>query len=85
MRARLLLLAAALAAFGGSLGSGFHFDDYAIFPSGGLEPPWWLETRPLTFLTFWLNRRLSGTGAIGYHAFNLALHMLALDPRDARN
>ena len=31
MRARLLLLAGALAAFGASLGSGFHFDDYAIF------------------------------------------------------
>ena len=78
MRARLLLLAAALAAFGGSLGSGFHFDDYAIFPSGGLEPPWWLETRPLTFLTFWLNSRLGGAGAIGYHAFNLALHLAAV-------
>ena len=31
MRARLLLAAAALAAFGASLVSGFHFDDYAIF------------------------------------------------------
>jgi hypothetical protein len=30
MRARLVLLAAALLAFGASLGSGFHFDDYAI-------------------------------------------------------
>jgi hypothetical protein len=30
MRARLLLLAAALIAYGASLGSGFHFDDYAI-------------------------------------------------------
>jgi hypothetical protein len=30
MRARLLLLAAALLAFGASLGSSFHFDDYAI-------------------------------------------------------
>jgi hypothetical protein len=31
MRARLLLLPAASAAFGASLGSGFHLDDYAIF------------------------------------------------------
>jgi hypothetical protein len=34
MRARLLLSAAALAAFGGSLFGGFHLDDYAIFSSG---------------------------------------------------
>jgi hypothetical protein len=81
MRARLLLLAAALAAFGASLGSGFHFDDYAIFSDPSLaSPSGWSEvwnirqTRPLTFLTFWLNRRLGGANPIGYHAVNLALH-----------
>jgi tetratricopeptide (TPR) repeat protein len=85
MRARLLLLAAALAAFGGSLGSGFHFDDYAIFsdpalgaPSGWREIWNWRQTRPLTFLTFWANRQLGGENPIGYHAVNLALHAAAV-------
>jgi len=71
MRARLVLLAAALAAFGASLGSGFHFDDYAIFSPGGRE------TRPLTFLTFWLNRQLGGDNPAGFHTLNLALHLAA--------
>ena len=67
MRARLLLLAAALAAFGASLGSGFHFDDYAIFSDPVLTSPlgvaavWgWRQTRPLTYLTFWLNYQAGG-------------------------
>src|SRR5215469_12020676 len=72
MRARLVLLAAALAAFGASLGSGFHFDDYAIFSPGGRE------TRPLTFLTFWLNRQLGGDNPAGFHTLNLALHLAAV-------
>ncbi len=85
MRSRLLLLAAALFAFGASLGSGFHFDDYAIFSDPLLRSPWgWLEvwgpgqTRPLTHLTFWLNYQLSGTSPFGYHALNLALHLAAV-------
>jgi tetratricopeptide (TPR) repeat protein len=85
MRARLLLLAAALAAFGGSLGSGLHFDDYAIFPDPALGAPsgwreiWnWRQTRPLTFLTFWANRQLGGQDAVGYHVVNLALHVAAV-------
>jgi len=76
MRARLLLLAAALAAFGGSLGSGFHFDDYAIF--SGPPFPGWGQTRPLTFFTFWLNRQLAGENPVGFHALNLALHIAAV-------
>ena len=62
MRNRLLLIGAALAAFGASLLSGFHFDDYAIFSDPALtSPDGWLrvwgpgQTRPLTYLTFWLN------------------------------
>jgi protein O-mannosyl-transferase len=85
MRARLILGAAALAAFGASLGSGFHFDDYAIFGDRFLvSPTGWLEvwslrqTRPLTYLTFWLNYQLGGTNPIGYHAVNLALHVGAV-------
>ncbi|MGO9258559.1 MAG: tetratricopeptide repeat protein [Bryobacteraceae bacterium] len=85
MRARLLLLAAALAAFGASLGSGFHFDDYAIFAdrfltsSTGWLDVWSLrQTRPLTYLSFWLNYQLGGADPVGYHALNLALHVGAV-------
>jgi tetratricopeptide (TPR) repeat protein len=85
MRARLLLAAAALAAFGASLVSGFHFDDYGIF-DGAVFPPgsaWRAvfavrQTRPLTYLTFWLNRAMGGHDALGYHAVNLALHLTAV-------
>jgi tetratricopeptide (TPR) repeat protein len=85
MRERLLLLAAALLAFGASLGSGFHFDDYAIFADPALNSPrGWLEiwtlrqTRPLTYLTFWINVETGGHDALGYHAFNLAMHLGAV-------
>jgi hypothetical protein len=85
MRARLLLLAAALAAFGASLGSGFHFDDYAIFSDPVLTSPWgwlgvwgWRQTRPLTYLSFWLNYQTGGQNPLGYHALNLLLHVGAV-------
>jgi tetratricopeptide (TPR) repeat protein len=85
MRARLILVAAALAAFGASLGSGFHFDDYAIFAdrfltsSTGWLDVWSLrQTRPLTYLSFWLNYQLGGTDPLGYHLVNLALHIGAV-------
>src|SRR3954471_3485986 len=85
MRARLLLLAGALGAFGASLGSGFHLDDYAIFsdPALGSASGWlqiWTlrQTRPLTYLTFWLNRQIGGGDPLGYHLFNLALHLGAV-------
>src|SRR5579872_2251347 len=81
MRARLLLLAAALVAFGASLGSGFHFDDYAIFSDPALQSSrGWLEiwslrqTRPLTFLSFWLN----GHNPLAMHLVNLLLHLAAV-------
>src|SRR3954451_19922166 len=81
MRARLVLLAAALIAFGASLGSGFHFDDYAIFsdPNLATASGWMVaftlrQTRPLTYLTFWLNYAIGGGDPILYHAVNLALH-----------
>lgn len=83
IRARWFLLGAALIAFGASLGSGFHFDDYSIFsdPRLASESGWMSiftlrETRPLTFLTLWINY------AVGipwlYHAVNLALHLGAV-------
>src|SRR5215475_3926510 len=85
MRARLLLLAGALIAFGASLGSGFPLDDYAIFsdPALGATDGWmriWSirQTRPLTYLTFWLNRMIGGGDPLGYHLLNLALHIGAV-------
>jgi tetratricopeptide (TPR) repeat protein len=85
MRVRLLLLAAALVAFGTSLGSGFHFDDYAIFQDPALASArGWLEvwapqqTRPLTYFTFWINRQLGAANPFGYHLFNLLLHLAAV-------
>ncbi len=85
MRERLLLLTAALLAFGASLGSGFHFDDYAIFAdpvlagsSGWLRVWSWKQTRPLTYLTFWLNLHTSGANPAAFHALNLALHLGAV-------
>ena len=83
MRNRLLVLGAALAAFGLSLGSGFHFDDYAIFsaPLFHSSSAWrtlWAHPRPLTDLTFYLNFLLGGRDPLGYHAVNLALHLVAV-------
>src|ERR1017187_9328597 len=85
MRERLILLAAALIAFGASLGSGFHFDDYAIFSDPALQSArgWldvWtpLQTRPLTYFTFWLNRQLGAGDPLGYHLFNLLFHLAAV-------
>src|ERR1035438_9352145 len=85
MRERLLLLAAALIAFGASLGSGFHFDDYAIFSDPALQSArgWldvWapLQTRPLTYFTFWLNRQLGAGDPLGYHLFNLLFLLAAV-------
>ncbi|MCU1260567.1 MAG: repeat-containing protein, partial [Bryobacterales bacterium] len=75
-----LLLGVAVA-FGGSLRGTFHFDDYSLLSnplvtqSSGLWRIWNpIQTRPLTYLTFWLNYRLGGTNPIGYHAVNLLLH-----------
>ena len=74
--------AVALAAFGGSLVSGFHFDDYgmlqdpAVSTRGGWASCWGLyETRPLTWFSFWLNDRISGRSPMLWHAANLALHV----------
>jgi tetratricopeptide (TPR) repeat protein len=85
MRNRLLLVGAALAAFGASLLSGFHFDDYAIFSdrvltsSSGWMAVWGLrQTRPLTYLTLWLNWMVGGQDPLGYHLLNVALHLGAV-------
>lgn len=85
MRDRLLPLIAALAAFGLSLGGVFHLDDYSLFshplvmsPDGWLTLWGPLQTRPLTYLTFWINAQAGGDAPLGYHVVNLALHLAAV-------
>jgi protein O-mannosyl-transferase len=72
---------AALAAFGGSLFSAFHFDDYGMLQDPAIVSPegWWrcwalLQTRPLTWFTFWLNYQIGGREPLLWHAVNLGLH-----------
>jgi tetratricopeptide (TPR) repeat protein len=71
-----------LAAFGGSVFSEFHFDDYgmlqdpAVVSGNGWARCWsWLQTRPLSWFSFWLNYQASGREAWLWHAVNVALHI----------
>ncbi len=84
LRPRLILVAAALAAFGLSLAGPFHFDDYLLLNDAVLaaHSGWWevfraVQTRPLTWFTFWLNRQVS-TAPFLWHLFNLLLHLAAV-------
>jgi hypothetical protein len=74
-RQNLLLCLAAIIAFGGCLWGSFHFDDYSLL-AGELWRP--LDIRPLTYLTFSINHRLGDGNPAGYHAVNLALHLIAI-------
>ncbi len=70
----LLLAAAALLAFGASLTHGFHFDDAGLWVDPAITGQrWsWLQTRPLTWLTFRWNY-LSPPWVD--HAISLMLHV----------
>ncbi len=81
----LAILLLVLLVYGQSLWFPFHFDDYSLFSdplvndSDGWRGLFGLErTRPLTYLTFWLNDRLGGrlggAGPWGYHGVNVLLH-----------
>jgi tetratricopeptide (TPR) repeat protein len=74
-RQTVVLLLAAIIAFGGCLWGSFHFDDYSLFSSDLWRP---LAIRPLTYATFWLNEWLGGQNPAGYHAVNLVLHLIAV-------
>src|ERR1700719_5187589 len=74
-RQTVVLLLAAIIAFGGCLWGSFHFDDYSLFSSDLWRP---FEIRPLTYATFWLNERMGGENPSGYHAVNLLLHLIAI-------
>ncbi len=82
MKNRLLLVAAALVAFAGALGGGFIFDDFGLLGDPVITSPsgWWeswklLQTRPLSWFSFWLNYQTSGEHPFVWHAVNLALHI----------
>ena len=76
MRDSILLIAAALLAFGLSLGGSFHFDDYSLFENPNLTSL--TATRPLSNLTFRLNEFAGGQNPIGYHVVNLLLHIASV-------
>lgn len=72
-------------AFCGCLAGSFHFDDYSLFanPVVTAASGWWrvwgpVQTRPLTYFTFWLNYQAGGQSPFGYHLLNLALHLIAV-------
>lgn len=80
----LLIAAGILLVFGSSLRAPFHFDDRALVADPAIvSPHGWLDvwrpaqSRPLTYFTFWCNYRLGGDGPAGYHAVNLAIHILS--------
>lgn len=71
------LAAAALVAFGASLRHAFHFDDAALWVDRAITGQGWtfLQTRPLTWLTFRWNYLAHGDAPLGYHAVSLVLHV----------
>ncbi len=82
LREKIILALVALVVFGGAVAAPFQYDDYAIFAdpaitsAGGWLDVWSpLQTRPLTYLTFWFNFQTGGNSAWSYHALNLAIHL----------
>lgn len=70
-------------AFGFSLAGPFHLDDHSLFshPVVASADGWWrawLETRPLTWFSFWLSYQVGGRGPLAWHAVSLALHLAAV-------
>jgi hypothetical protein len=85
LRSRLLLAAAVLLTFGVTVRAPFQYDDHALLVDAAITAPGgWLDcvrieqTRPFTFLTFWLNYQLAGDNPASYHAVNLLLHLLCV-------
>lgn len=77
-----LVVGAVLAAYHNSLALPFIFDDAGLVEDTALMqlwPPRMLlgTTRPLVQLSFAVNHALGGPEVAGYHAVNLAIHVLA--------
>jgi hypothetical protein len=84
LRFRILLVAAALLAFCGALWAPFQFDDFSLLSDPSLNSPdGWrhvftaTQTRPLTFLSFWLNLRVS-EAPWSFHLVSLMLHLVCV-------
>ena len=80
LRTALFLVFAALLVFSGTLQAPFHLDDYsfALAPPIGVDGPWTAafsptQTRPIPWLTYWLNWHLSRE-PFGFHLVNWLLH-----------
>ena len=87
-----IALALGLAAYANSLGNGFTFDDFPIVVKNPLvrtfdlsrhfSSSYWPDRpefglyRPLTVLSYSVNYWLGGLAPGGYHAVNLAIHLL---------
>ena len=81
-RGPLLVVLAAAAALSPCLWASFHFDDHSLFtdPVIAASSGWWEvfrmeRTRPLTYLTFWLNVQTAGREPFNFHLVNLLLHL----------
>lgn len=76
-RPRAILILLAFLAFGNAIRGSFHFDDYSLFATNPpLSDLLRLETtRPLTWLTFWINRQLAGDAPLSWHLIDFGLHL----------
>ncbi len=84
LTSRLFLPLAAAFLFWLALPGTFVFDDHSLFVDAAVGPidAWrqWLkleQTRPLTYITFWLDYRLWGAQAAGFRFTNLLIHASA--------
>jgi hypothetical protein len=75
------LIAAVVVAFGAALGGPFVFDDFGLLndPAIASRSGWWqcwlpLQTRPLTWFSFWASYQIGGENALGYRLVSLVLH-----------
>ncbi|HEY3442266.1 MAG TPA: tetratricopeptide repeat protein [Paludibaculum sp.] len=84
LRLRLILVLAALLAFGGALWAPFQFDDFSLFSDPALtSPEGWrqalspTQTRPLTWLSEWAQLQVAAE-PWSFHLVNLLLHLLCV-------
>ncbi|MBI4890054.1 MAG: tetratricopeptide repeat protein [Acidobacteria bacterium] len=84
LRFRIILLIAALLAFGGALWAPFQFDDFSLLTDAVMDSSdGWrqaftlIQTRPLTYLTFWANLQASDA-PWGFHLVSLLTHLLCV-------
>ena len=84
LRLRLILILAALLAFGGALWAPFQFDDFSLFSDPALtSPDGWrqvlttTQTRPLTWLSEWMQLQVA-IEPWSFHVVSLLLHLLCV-------